>query len=525
LLTLQDVLDQADLGLELLAGDARARARAVAGAHSMEVGRPLEWLDKGWVMLTIGMRLQGSPREQRQLVADAAEGGLAALGFGVGLVFDEVPAPMLDEARRRNFPIFTVPVELPFRAIVDFVNRSLLSGHMLTMQRTLSIQRYLMDTLSQPEPREDLLTRLAQVLQCSVMLYRHDGRLLLARGASDHEAIWQEICLREPREQDFSLSGISVRSSPVLIEGAPIEWLIVALPERRVETVLVREVFRSACKILGIIGQARRVAVAEERQARTQLLGRLLTAPPEGADIDRLRVFGIDIASGARVVVLETMSAAEGTNGELEARVERKLADAHVPFLLTWHDARLVILAQGHELDREWVAEVSADGIPTRAGAGRLIHRADEVAASHNDARIALSRLARAGAGGFVRIEDLDFAEWLVTGAAPGQLSKRADQTLGNLRAHQEMYDTLVAYLRADLNVKVAAQRLHLHPNSLRYRLGRIEQLLDRRLDEVPAIVDLYLALLIDGSSAAPNGHASLGVPQAVDGEAGGPAD
>ncbi len=504
MLTLDDLLGQPDLGLELITGDPALLRRPLAGAHSMEVGQPLTWLEPDWVMLTIGMRLQKSPKEQRRLIADADEGGLAAIGFGVGLVFDSVPKALLDEARRRAFPVFTVPEELPFRVIVDTVNQALLSEHIAVAQRSLSIQRYLMDTLSSPEPRDDLVTRLAQVLQSEVIVYRHDGRVLLRRGTLSTDELWTAVCVREPREQDFQLGNLHVRSAPVAISGGPTEWLVVASPRDHVAPALARDVVRGACKLLAVLGRARRVAVLEERNARAQLLQRLAHAEIEPIDIDRLRIFGIAVAGGLRAVSLAPPAGAERHPARLAEVLEEELARGHVPHLLWPTDDDVLLLADEQGLNVDALLAATRDaGQAVVASSGRRVSEVDEIPASIHDARVGLAGLLRGGAhsGAAISVEDFDVAEWLVS-EANGSAGHRADRALSRLREHPEMYETLVAYLRADLKVKATAAALNLHPNSLRYRLSRIEQILDRPLDSVASIVDLYLALLIDGADA-----------------------
>jgi DNA-binding PucR family transcriptional regulator len=44
--------------------------------------------------------------------------------------------------------------------------------------------------------------------------------------------------------------------------------------------------------------------------------------------------------------------------------------------------------------------------------------------------------------------------------------------------------------------VVATAAALHLHPNSLRYRLSRVEKLLDRSLKQPSTIASLYVAML-----------------------------
>ena len=55
--------------------------------------------------------------------------------------------------------------------------------------------------------------------------------------------------------------------------------------------------------------------------------------------------------------------------------------------------------------------------------------------------------------------------------------------------------ETLEAFLECSGSWSRAAQQLHLHVNTVRYRIGRVEELTGRNLAELPDRVDVYLAL------------------------------
>jgi purine catabolism regulator len=94
-----------------------------------------------------------------------------------------------------------------------------------------------------------------------------------------------------------------------------------------------------------------------------------------------------------------------------------------------------------------------------------------------------------------LRFEDFELVDALLSGADPVELQARVDLVLDPLRDHPPLLETLVAYLSADQNVNVAAEALHVHPNSLRYRLGRVEELLGRSVRSPATLADLYVAI------------------------------
>ncbi|MDG9702357.1 PucR family transcriptional regulator [Streptomyces sp. DH37] len=64
-----------------------------------------------------------------------------------------------------------------------------------------------------------------------------------------------------------------------------------------------------------------------------------------------------------------------------------------------------------------------------------------------------------------------------------------------DLRHRAELIPTLEAFLASDGSWTRCASRLHLHVNTLRYRVGRIEQLTGRDLSRLEDKVDFFLAL------------------------------
>ncbi len=126
----------AELGLELASGHEAAHA-PVRWVHSTELQDPTPWLRGGELLLTTGLQLEG-PKSQRALIERLADHEIAGLGFGTGFRHRRLPAALLAAARKRSFPLFEVPYELPFIAITERAFAQLVNERYEMLQRNMA---------------------------------------------------------------------------------------------------------------------------------------------------------------------------------------------------------------------------------------------------------------------------------------------------------------------------------------------------------------------------------------------------
>ena len=65
--------------------------------------------------------------------------------------------------------------------------------------------------------------------------------------------------------------------------------------------------------------------------------------------------------------------------------------------------------------------------------------------------------------------------------------------------------ETIRAVAAADLNLRVAAERLQVHPNTAQYRLRRIEERSGRNPRRIADLLELLVAIALDDALAAPS--------------------
>src|SRR5580693_1343125 len=134
MLTVESLVSELDLTLATGEDNARSSVRWV---HSTELLDPTPWLRGGELLLTTGLQLSGA-KVQREFVERLHEREIAGLGFGTGFVHKKVPAAILNTARKRGFPLFAVPYELPFIAVTERVFAQLLNERYELLQRNMA---------------------------------------------------------------------------------------------------------------------------------------------------------------------------------------------------------------------------------------------------------------------------------------------------------------------------------------------------------------------------------------------------
>lgn len=523
-LTLGDLLDEPDFRLTLRTGGKAARAAPVHGAHSIDVPDPVRWLPEHWVMLTTGLGLRGRAAEQRRLVAQLSEGGIAALGFGLEVVVRGVPAALLDEARRRDFPLFTVPLDVPFREIMSFVNRSALSADLHDLRRVVSIQDYLLDALHGSAPERTLLERLRSVLGGGdLAIVGLDGRTVAAIGGPPPGG-WP-LPDRPGPARELRAGGRRALAAPIVDAAAQDAWLVAVLGSEAVSRQVAKPVVRTAARLVALLWRLRGAARDDRRRRTRRLLEALLTTPagPRAAAVARdLAAEGLDLAAPCRTVAFRPDDGAPARRAARSGRrpgaphgrrhdaqavlvATADLFDAHdVPAAVAVLDGGVAAIVQ-HDLAglEGWLADVAARGTALCAGVGGPASDTAGVHRSLREARLAL--VAATGARRAVHHAELDVAAVVVGPGAEPALRARLRRELAPLDGEPRLREALVAYFDAGLNVGRAAHGLGLHPNSLRYRLGRVETLLGRSLSDPAAIAALHLAL-VDARAAEPAG-------------------
>ena len=221
--------------------------------------------------------------------------------------------------------------------------------------------------------------------------------------------------------------------------------------------------------------RAVRSALLDEALDLTQASGREVRALAA-----RVASCGIDLAIPACVMVV--------VGADADA-LEREATTAGIPHLVTTRKRP----RGGARPGRRGRARRARWATSAPASAARSSDICD-VPRSYRDAELAVERVRE----GTLAYEDFDLATLVLSEVAPEHIQPRVDELMAPLRANPPLLEALVEYFARDMDVNATAEAMHVHPNTLRYRLSRVEKLLGRSLRNPATIAELSLALLAD---------------------------
>jgi PucR family transcriptional regulator, purine catabolism regulatory protein len=139
---------------------------------------------------------------------------------------------------------------------------------------------------------------------------------------------------------------------------------------------------------------------------------------------------------------------------------------------------------------------VSGAGAGLRVGVGRVVTEPLDVRRSCSEAALAMGA---APGGPIGRYDDLDLGTLVLQELQLERLAPKIDAWLEPLRETPRVFETLVAYFDNNLDVGRTAEALHLHPNSVRYRLARAEELIGTPVRSPSTMIALHVAMAAQG--------------------------
>jgi purine catabolism regulator len=507
---------------ELVAGAAGGR-REVVWCTALRARSPAFTPLRGGELLLINPQVL-SAVDARLTLARLLE-SLAGQAVAGAAVLGRVSPEARRVADAHGLPLFALPPTTPLDQVEQQVLRYIVDRRAELHERAQDLHRQLSELALAGRGLPALLARLHELTGVPVLL-EHDsivnyvgpGRLsesTSAAIAAERPAL--EEWLREVPLSAFDppvavrplLDGQARLVAPILVQGSIAGFLSLLGSDGELGEMHRLAVGRAAhaCAIELVRARAARDARDE---AEEELLDVLTAGRPGShqAARERAKRKGFDVDAPYLVIAAEP--AEPGRAPKIRASWERLFATMRSSALVRERGdgtLALVSLAGRRALDPKALAEQlhrvarTAAAVPVALGYGAVRTGTAEIASGAREAQQALTMGRRLfGPDSATAFSDLGLYRLLYALQPLPELRVFRDDALARLLAKDRrgvLLQTLGAYLATNGSPTDAAQRLHLHRNTVLYRLGRIEDLLRLDLRDAEVRLALHLALKI----------------------------
>jgi PucR C-terminal helix-turn-helix domain/GGDEF-like domain len=140
------------------------------------------------------------------------------------------------------------------------------------------------------------------------------------------------------------------------------------------------------------------------------------------------------------------------------------------------------------------------EGIVLAMGVSTVATGVGDLPRAYQEAHVALAGVsANGGVAALARLSPFDYLALRADDTARRLVNRRLRAFLDEDRARGRVLTaTIRALADADLNVRLAAERLQVHPNTAQYRLRRIEERTGRNPRHIADLLDLLVAIALD---------------------------
>jgi PucR C-terminal helix-turn-helix domain/GGDEF-like domain len=274
---------------------------------------------------------------------------------------------------------------------------------------------------------------------------------------------------------------------------------------------IIRYINVAAAEAGDVYLEAERLLHAQGERVRRDLLEDLLAGrpPAPGPKLTAARAAGLGPATACILIAAHPLSPPQDERQLRSAAVALTRAAGCVvaPLAVVRHEEVVVVttvdrplaaLIDGLETAQD---QLTHEAIPLAIGVSTLQDGLDRMPEAYREAVTALERVHTSG--GVVALPALSAFDCLAlfgADTARRRIPPAVRQfVLDDLAEDRVLTTTLLEYVASDFNTKVAAERLFVHPNTARYRLGKIEERTGCDLRHVADVLDLLIALRVHG--------------------------
>lgn len=452
--------------------------------------------------------------------------GVAAIAIAASSS-ESIEKQTLSLADQLHLPLILLPLTAPLEEIEREVITFIVSFRGENERKATEISHQLMQLSIQGSGLQGICEHLARTLNKWVIVQNADYELRCQASPSESETQTFPSSLTDEYLLGKGLRRITV---PIQIRHEAVGYLSLIGKDTGFD-YFERLILGQVTPILALEFARERDRNEVESRYSAEALMDVLQGNFQQTDeiLTRARLFGYDLSVPQIVAIFEIgQNELESSVSNYQAQWSKKIRDE---LQRVWNtcwvsfEARRVMALlpinvnlELVEADYEKTISTRMDRVQTRlqqrtmgngnfitftAGIGRIAKNVQQISQSYREAQQALEIGRRLfGEGKIHYFARLGIYRLLFHLYGHQELLDFYQETLGPLsesdsRSNHALIETLECFFNCNGNLSETARTMHLHRNSLLYRLGRIEELLGRSLDDPELRLSLIIALKI----------------------------
>ncbi|MEW1846872.1 PucR family transcriptional regulator, partial [Nonomuraea angiospora] len=461
--SVEDLLRSPALQLRLLAGEA-GLGRSVSWAHVSELDDPTPWLLGAEVIMTTGIAIPRQAAKQRAYLERLDDAGVSALALSAQLHVPPLHDAFIRAAEERGMPVLEVPLAVPFIAIAQEVAAAVQEDARQRLGAQLQVFGALRWLAAEDLDSATLFKRLERLSGYEVYLCTPQGRPLLPGVPVPDVAVLPS----EPEAPPTIPGGFVL---PVPAPGGPAGFLVAF--ERQGARPAGLAVVQHIATVAALqVAMARNERETLRRQGAETLSELLQDVLDPAAVRRRLVRMGIPVEAELALLVIRNVP---------DEAIHRAL-DEEPHLMLRRGEDRYVL---GSPALGPAVAALPG----VAAGMSRPFPAGESMQLPKREAVWAASTASESGRA-LIHYGDDTTGRWLPDD--PWALTALVENVLGKALAYDsahgsQLLTSVRTWMERDRRTEEAATALHIHPNTLAYRLRRFAELTGRDLTSTAA--------------------------------------
>lgn len=519
--------------------------REIKFVNIMEVPEVVRWMKGGELLLTSGYALPEDVEARKKLIRSMDNKGIAALGIKLGQHLQEIPEELIQEANLVHMPLLELPENLPYMDIMVPITEELLNMQVIQLKRYETIHNRLLGVLLAGGGFKDLCRVLYKIVNNPLLIVDRNGLCLAdCFGEERHETELREKVMKELKNSCLSLLEFQpnrVHRLEIALDGEtqPIAFVLIKVNDKIDGALVVVEyehplgeqdlrIIEYAGPVVALVFAKEQAVFEAQRQLKGDFLEELITNTFNDEELMEKRALflGFSVEDPLAVFVVEFNEIADNLYGrkvENERQLLKEFLWQKIHEAFTFEDK---VMMQIRSSSIVGITKITSGGdiqslskilqqvknlVKKKGfkdcfsvGIGRPYRGVRNVAKSYQEALTAVKVSSLIdGTKKVCYFEDLGPYRFLYELKESEDMHSFHREMVGAIKFYDSqnnsnLMETLELYFANDGNLRNTAEALHMHKNSVIYRIKKIEEITGLDLRNPDDRFNLQLGMKLD---------------------------